>query len=143
MCSLFTLFNILMNKKTRHIGKRKAGSSAKKHLRKLHPSEYENSCFIVLYFKEGTIDSKKLQSTVPSLTSRERTVQTTPSKNKISRKRKGKGKRRRESENGREKEKEKEKKEEKGKEENKKEEKMERAVLKFFFEYTAPSKCIP
>ena len=45
--------------------------------------------------------------------------------------------------NGREKEKEKEKKEEKGKEEKKKEEKMEIVVLKFFFEYTSPSGCIP
>ena len=58
-------------------------------------------------------------------------------KKKISRK--GKGKRRRESAN----EKEKEKKEEKGKEEKIKEEKMERAVLKVFFEYTAPSRYIP
>ena len=83
---------------------------------------------IVLYFKEDTIDSEKLQSTAPSLTSRERTVQASPSKKKkISRK--GKGKRRRESANMREKE----KKEEKGKEEKKKEEKMERAVLKVFF----------
>ena len=71
-----------MNQKTRHIGKRKAGSSAKKHLRKLHTSEYENSCFIVLYFKEDTIDSKKLQSVVPSLKTRERTVQVAPSKKK-------------------------------------------------------------
>ena len=101
---------------------------------------------IVLYFKEDTIDSKKLQSTVSSLTSRERTVQAAPSKKKrekkISRKRKGKGKRRRESANGREKEKEKEKKEENEKEEKKKEEKLEIVVLKFF-EYTTPSKCIP
>ena len=78
MCSLITLLNILMNKKARHIGKRKAGSSARKLLRKLHTSEYANSCFkkkkIVLYFKEDTIDSEKLQSAMPSLTSRERTV---------------------------------------------------------------------
>ena len=67
---------------------------------------------IVLYFKEDTIDSEKLQSAVPSLTSRERTVQAVPSKKK---KKEGKGKRGRESANGREKEKEKEKKEEKGK----------------------------
>ena len=80
-----------MNKKTRHIGKRKAGSSAKKCLRKLHTSEYENSCFTVLYFKEGTIDLKKLQSAVPSLTSRERTVQAAPSKKDL-KKEKGKGK---------------------------------------------------
>ena len=64
-------------------------------------------------------------------------------KEKISRKRKGEGKIRRGSENGREKEKEKEKKEEKEKEEKKKDEKMEKTVLKFFFEYTAPSECIP
>ena len=93
MCSLITLFNILMNKKTRHIGKRKAGSSVEKLLRKLHTSEYKNSCFIVLYFKEDTIDSKKLQSAVPSFTSRERTVQPTPSKKKKNlKKEKGKGK---------------------------------------------------
>ena len=72
-------------KKTRHIGKRKACSSARKRLRKIHTSEYENSCLtkkkkIVLYFKEDTIDSKKLQSAVPSLTSRERIVQAAPSK---------------------------------------------------------------
>ena len=35
---------------------------------------------IVLYFKEDTIDSEKLQSVVPSLTSRERKVQAAPSK---------------------------------------------------------------
>ena len=77
-----------MNQKARHIGKRKAGSSARKRLRKLHTSEYENSCFtkkkkkIVLYFKEDTIDSEKLQSSAPSLTSRERTVQAAPLKKK-------------------------------------------------------------
>ena len=82
-----------MNKKKRHIGKRKAGSSARKRLRKLHTSEYENSCFIILYFKENTIDSKKLQSAVPSLTSRERTVQAAPSKKKKNlKKEKGNGK---------------------------------------------------
>ena len=37
---------------------------------------------IILYFKEDTIDSKKLQLAVPSLTSRERTVQAVPSKKK-------------------------------------------------------------
>ena len=80
-------------KKTRHIGKRKAGSSDRKRLRKLHASEYKNSCFtkkIVLYFKEDTIDSKKLQLAVPSLTSQERTVQVVPSKNL--KKEKGRGK---------------------------------------------------
>ena len=82
-----------MNQKARHIGKRKASSSARKRLIKLHTSEYENSCFakqkkIVLYFKEDTIDSEKLQSAVSSLTSRERTVQAAPSKKKNSQERK-------------------------------------------------------
>ena len=77
-----------MNKKARHIGKRKVGSSTRKRLRKLHNSEYPNSCFtkkrkkkekkIVLYFKEDTIDLEKLQSVVPSLTSQERIVQAAP-----------------------------------------------------------------
>ena len=85
-----------MNKKESHIGKRKADSSARKRLRKLHTSENENSCFtkikkIVLYFKEGTIESEKLQSTVPSLTSRELTVQAAPSKKNL---KKGKKKKR-------------------------------------------------
>ena len=65
---------------------------------------------IVLYFKEDTIDSEKLQSVVPSLTSQERKVQAAPSKREeknISRK--GKGKRRRESANEKEKGKGKEK----------------------------------
>ena len=83
---------------------------------------------IVPYFKEDTIDSEKLQSAVPSLTSRDRTVQAAPSKREERRKKNLK---------------EKENEEEKGKEEKKKEEKMERAVLKVFFEYTAPSRYIP
>ena len=84
MCSLITLLNILMNQKARLIGKRKVSSSARKRLRKLHTSEYANSCFtkkkkIILYFKEDTIDSEKLQSTVSSLASWERTIQAAPS----------------------------------------------------------------
>ena len=49
---------------------------------------------IVLYFKEDTIDSEKLQSAVPSLTSREQTVQAAPSKREERKKnlKKGKGK---------------------------------------------------
>ena len=46
-----------MNKKTRHIDKRKASSSARKRLRKLHTSEYENSCFTKKLF----FISKKIQ----------------------------------------------------------------------------------
>ena len=143
MCSLITLINVLMNKKARHISKRKAGISARKRLIKLHTSEYENSCFakkkkIVLYFKEDTIDSEKLQSAVSSLTSWERTVQAAPSKKKKNRKKgKGKGKeKKRECEQER---KEKGKGEERGERERReekrgkrerreeKEEKMERA----------------
>ena len=86
-----------MNQKARHIGKRKAGSSVRKCLRKLHTSEYANSCFTqkkILYFKEDTIDLEKLQSVVPSLASRERTVQAAPSKREERKKylKKGKGK---------------------------------------------------
>ena len=81
-----------MNQKARHIGKRKAGNSARKRLRKLHTSEYANSRFkkkkIVFYFKEDTIDSEKLQSVVPSLTSWERTKQAAPSKREERRKEK-------------------------------------------------------
>ena len=58
MCLLITLFNILMNQKARHLGKRKTDSSARKRARKLHTSEYTNSCFKKknLYSNKGTID---------------------------------------------------------------------------------------
>ena len=49
-----------MNQKARHIGKRETDSSVRKRPRKLHTSEYENSCFtkkeIALYSKEDIID---------------------------------------------------------------------------------------
>ena len=49
-----------MNKKVSHLGKRKANSSARKCPRKLHTSEYTNSCFkkkkFAFYFNEDTID---------------------------------------------------------------------------------------
>ena len=65
-------------------------------------------------------------------------------KRECERERKIKGKEKeKEKEKIKEKEKKKEKEEEKGKEEKKKEEKTERAVLKVFFEYTAPSRYIP
>ena len=134
-----------MNKKARHIGKRKVGSSARKRLRKLHTSEYENSFFIkkkkiVLYFKEDTIDSEKLQSTVSSLTSREQTVQAAPSKKKSHEREREReeervrtgGKRRRKMR----------RKMRKGKKRRKKRKKNEESGTKVF-EYTAPSRCIP
>ena len=77
---------------------------------------------IVLYFKEDTIDSEKLQSAVPSLTSQERIVQAAPSKKK----KKSQERERERVERVRtkkKKQKEKEKEEQKGKEEKKKEEK--------------------
>ena len=148
-----------MNQKARHIGKRKAGSSARKLLRKLHTSEYENSCFtkkkkFVLYFKEDTIDLEKLQSAVPSLTSRERAVQAAPSKREERRKKnlkKGKGKeKKREGERERKgKGKEKGKGEGKGEGRGERERREEKrgkngeSDTKSFFEYTAPSKYIP
>ena len=129
MCSLITLLNILMNKKVRHIGKRKAGGSARKRLRKithlrirkfmLHKKKKKR----LLYFKEDTIDSEKLQSAVPSLTSRERTVQAPPSKREEKRKKKRKMR--------------------KGKKRTKKKGKTEKAVLKSFFKHTAPSGYVP
>ena len=74
-----------------------------------------------------------------SLTSWERTVQAAPSKKKSHER-----EREREEERVRtRKKKETEKEEEKGKEEKKKEEKMERAVLKVFFEYTSPPDTSP
>ena len=105
-----------MNKKVRLLGKRKTDSSAKKRLRKLHTSEYTNSCFkkkkFALYSNEDTIDYD--QKCHP-LHLRMNSTSSSLKKKKISRKRMGEGKRRRESVNEKEKEKEKEKKEEKEK----------------------------
>ena len=56
---------------------------------KIHASQKKKS---VLYFKEDTIDSKKLQSAVPSLKSQEQTVQAAPLTKKNLKKKKGKGK---------------------------------------------------
>ena len=146
-----------MNQKARHLDKGKTDSSVKKRLRKLHTSEYENSCLKKILFIPMKMQLITISSAIPYISGMNST-NSFLKKEKISRKRKGKGKRRRESANGkkkgkgkrrresenwREKEKEKEKKEEKEKEEKRKEEKMERAVLKFFFEYTTPSGCIP
>ena len=113
-----------MNKKARHIGKRKAGNLARKLLRKLHTSEYANSCFTK---KKNFFISKKIQLIQKSYNQQcHPSVQVAPSKREERRKKKF-------FEYKKEKEKEKEKEEEKGKEEKKKEEKMERAVLNFFF----------
>ena len=134
MGSLITLFDILMNQKARHNGKRKAGSTARKRLRKLHTSEYENSCFTKKKRKKKKrlfFISKKIQLIQRSYNQQRHPLhlgseqyKQLPKKKKKKILRKGKGKRRRESANGREKEKKEEKgKEEKGKEEKKKEEK--------------------
>ena len=40
---VFTLFNILINQKAGHLGKRKTDNSAGERTRKLHTSEYTNS----------------------------------------------------------------------------------------------------
>ena len=123
MGSLITLFNILMNQKARHLGKRKIDT--RKRSRKLHTSEYENSCFkkqlLFIPMKMQLITIISAISYISGMNSTSSSLK----KEKISRKRKGEGKRRRESENGREKEKEKEKKERKEKEEKKKEKKKE------------------
>ena len=108
-----------MNQKVRHLGKRKTDSSTRKRPRKLHTSEYTNSClkknFLFIPMKIQLIT---ISSAIPYI-SRMNSTSSSLKKEKISRKRKGERKRRRESENGREKEKEKEKKEEKEKDEKK------------------------
>ena len=105
---------------------------------------------IVLYFKEDTIDSEKLQSAVPSLTSRERTGQVALSKREERRKKnlkKGKGKeKKRECERERKEKNGEGKGEGRGERERREEERGkngERGTKSFFFEYTAPSRYIP
>ena len=44
MCLLITLFNVLINQKVGHLGKRKTNISARERTRKLHTSKYINSC---------------------------------------------------------------------------------------------------
>ena len=91
MCSLIILFNILMNKKVRHLGKRKTDNSARKRPRKLHTSEYTNSCFkkIALYSNEYTIDYN--QHCLPLHLGNEQYKQF-PQKRKNLKKEKGRGK---------------------------------------------------
>ena len=107
MCSLITLLNILMNKKTRHIGKRKVGNSARKRLRKLHTSEYANSCFTKkkrLFFisKKIQLIQKSYNRQCHPLHLGSKQYKQLPQKGRKEEKkilRKGKGKRRRESAN--------------------------------------------
>ena len=121
MCSLITLLNILMNQKARHIDKRKAGSSARKLLRKLHTSEYANSCFTKkkLFFiskKIQLIQKSYNQQCHPLHLGREQYKQLPQKGGKEEKKisRKGKGKRRRESANKKEKKKKRRRKRRKG-----------------------------
>ena len=119
-----------MNQKVRHLSKRKTDSSARKRPRKLHTSEYTNSCFKKkLLFIPMKIQLITINSAFPYISGMNSTSSSLK-KEKISRKRKGNGNRRKESANKKEKEKEKEKKEEIEKEEKEKEEKMEKTVLK-------------
>ena len=105
-----------MNQKVRHLGKRKTNSLARKLPRKLHTSEYTNSCFKKqLLFISMKIQFITISNAIPYISGMNSTSSSLK-KEKISRKRKGEGKRRRKSAN----EKEKEKKEEKEKEEKKK-----------------------
>ena len=111
MCSLITLFNILMNKKVRHLGKRKTDSLARKRPRKLHTLEYTNSYFKkFLLFIPMKIQLITISSAIPYISGMN-SISSSLKKEEISRKRKGEGKRRRESVN----EKENKKKEEKEK----------------------------
>ena len=104
-----------MNQKARHIDKRKAGSSARKLLRKLHTSEYANSCFTKkkLFFiskKIQLIQKSYNQQCHPLHLGREQYKQLPQKGGKEEKKisRKGKGKRRRESANKKEKKKKRE-----------------------------------
>ena len=158
MCLLITLFNILINKKAGHLGKRKTDSSARERTRKLHTSGYTNSCakkekffFIPMKVQLITISSvipyiSEINSTSSSLKKKKRKEK----KRECEREGEGEGKgeererergeerlrkRGRESEKEKEKEKkeekeEEEKKEEKEEEEKEEEEKIEKAVLK-------------
>ena len=95
---------------------------------------------IVLYFKEETIDSKKLQSAVTSLHLGNEQYKQLPQKIKKSQERKREREREEERVRTGGKRRSKKRKRKKGR---KKRKKMEIAVLKVPFEYTAPSGCIP
>ena len=97
-----------MNQKVRHLGKRKTDISARKRPRKLHTSEYTNSCFkkAKLLFIPMKIQLITISSVIPYISGMNST-RSSLKKERISRKRKGEGKRKKESANGREKEKEK------------------------------------
>ena len=127
MCLLITLFNILINKKAGHLGKRKTDNSVRERTRKLHTSEYTNSCFKEKknFFIPMKVQLIIISSAIPYISG----INSTSSflnTGKISRK----GKRGRESANEREKKKENEKEKEKKEEKEEEKEKMEKAVLK-------------
>ena len=111
-----------MNQKVRHLGKIKTDSSARKSPRKLHTSEYTNSCFKKkLLFIPMKIQLITISSAIPYISGMN-SISSSLKKEKISRKRKREGKRRRESANEKEKEKEKDKEKEKKEDKEKKRE---------------------
>ena len=103
MCLSITLFNILINQKAGHLGKRKTDSSARERTRKLHTSEYTNSCFKQnkIFFIPMKVQLITISSAIPYILGINST-RSSLNTGKILRKRMGEGKRGRESANERE-----------------------------------------
>ena len=143
MCSLINFLNILMNQKARHIGKRKAGSSTRKCLRKLHISEYANSCFTKkkrdcsLFQRRYNLFKKvTISSAIPYISGANSTSSSLKKGGKKEKKKSQEREREREEERVRTRKKKKRKmrrKRRKGKKRRRKRKKMERVVLKVFF----------
>ena len=134
MCLLITLFNVLINKKAGHLGKRKTDRSTRERTRKLHQNTQIHALKEknFLYSNEGTIDynqqchplhlGNKQYKQFPKKKKKKKKCEREERERKREREEERMRKRGRESE----KKKKKEKKEEKEKEE----EKIEKAVLK-------------
>ena len=103
MCLSISLFNILINQKAGHLGKRKTDSSARERTRKLHTSKYTNSCFKKkkVFFIPMKVQLITINSVIPYIL-KINSTSSSLNTGKISRKRKGEGKRGRESLNERE-----------------------------------------
>ena len=136
-----------MNKKVRHLGKRKTNSSATKLPRKLHTLEYTNSCLknkVSLYSNEDTIDYN--QQCHPLHIGNEQYMHFPPKRKNLKKEKgrgkakkreceqqgkgEGKGEERREREEERVRTRRKGRRKRRRKKRRKKEEKMEKAVLK-------------
>ena len=117
MCSLVTLFNILMDIKVRHLKKksRQLGQVAPEKITHLRIHEFMFPKQNTLFFIPMKVQLITISSVIPYISGMNSTSSSLKTEKKISRKRKREGKRGRESAKEKEKEKEKEKKEEKEK----------------------------